>query len=197
VTGDITRHGLELESAVTALRSLAGLAALAVLGNHDLRAGEARASALSEAITVAGVMVLRDRSVVVSVRGEPVRIIGLDAARTPGKLPLRSVLAGLSDRSTPRIVLTHSPSALRDLHAGDALLALAGHTHGGQVFVPIVTCLHHRGAFLGLGDGLGWRRGVHVHTSRGLATAKLPLRFLRRPEVTVLTLRRGPEGARE
>jgi uncharacterized protein len=191
VTGDITQHGHERDVATETLRPLSGLACLAVLGNHDLRAGQTCATRLASAISDGGVPVLRNSSRVVSVRGQPVLVVGVDVSRMPGEARLREVLDSLPGSADPRILLTHSPSALRELRRGDALAAFVGHTHGGQIYVPIVTWLHHRALFLGLGDGVGHRSGVPVHTSRRLATSQIRARFLRRPEVTLLTLRRA------
>jgi uncharacterized protein len=197
VTGDITQHGHERDVATETLRPLSGVACLAVLGNHDLRAGQTAATRLASAISDAGVPVLRNSSRVVSVRGQPVLVIGVDVTRTPGEPRLRDVLDSLPVSADPRFLLTHSPSALRDLRRGDTLVAFVGHTHGGQIYVPIVTWLHHRAVFLGLGDGVGLRDGVPVHTSRGLATSQIRARFLRRPEVTLLTLRRAAPSSHD
>jgi predicted MPP superfamily phosphohydrolase len=191
VTGDITQHGQEAKVAADALRPLAALECLAVLGNHDLRAGQLPASRLAAAVADAGVPVLRDSSQIVTLRGQTVRVVGVDVTRAAGGPGLRGVIDQLPSEDGPRILLTHSPSALRDLRRGDALLALVGHTHGGQIFIPIVTWLHLRLVFAGLGDGIGYRNGVPVHTSRGLATSQVRARFLRRPEVTILTLTRS------
>jgi len=196
VTGDITQHGAESALAARVLGRLTTLPTVAILGNHDYHSGAAAADRLVDALTSAGVTVLRDRSEVFAVRGQPVRVVGLDLAKRGRPPTLRSVVDMLDDESTPRLLLAHSPSALGDLRQGDALIALVGHTHGGQVFVPVLTWAYIRAYYGGLGDGLRVRNGVPVHVSRGLATAKVAARFLRRPEVTFLTLRREREGAR-
>lgn len=113
-------------------------------------------------------------------------------------------LAGLDDlegnpdadaafRSIPQgsfaIALFHSP-VLFDQVAGRCPLALAGHTHGGQLRLPFL-----RPVWLPWGCGRyieGWyeAKGSRLYVSRGIGTSLLPLRFLARPELAILTL--GP-----
>lgn len=85
------------------------------------------------------------------------------------------------------IALFHSP-AYFDQVAGQSALALAGHTHGGQVRIPLVPPLwlpHGSGRFLA-----GWyeEKGSRMYVSRGVGTSVLPVRFLCRPEVAILNL---------
>jgi predicted MPP superfamily phosphohydrolase len=74
-------------------------------------------------------------------------------------------------------------------------VALAGHTHGGQVRIPMI-----RPFWLPSGSGsyfAGWYAGSHggLYVSRGLGTSLLPIRFLARPEVFLLTLQgQGSSG---
>jgi uncharacterized protein len=82
-----------------------------------------------------------------------------------------------------RIVLVHSPAAF-DVSARDGDLVLAGHTHGGQVRLPLVGALWTppgSGRFVeGWYDGRG---GARLFVSRGIGTSILPVRFLCAPEV--------------
>jgi predicted MPP superfamily phosphohydrolase len=86
--------------------------------------------------------------------------------------------------------LFHSP-ALFDAVAGRLPLSLAGHTHGGQVRPPFV-----RPFWLPKWSGRyleGWyegQRGSRLYVSRGIGTSFLPVRFLCRPELAIVTLGR-------
>jgi hypothetical protein len=87
------------------------------------------------------------------------------------------------------IALFHSP-ALFDRVAGRCPLALAGHTHGGQIRLPFLPPV-----WLPWGTGRyveGWyeQKGSRLYVSRGIGTSVLPLRFLARPELALITL--GP-----
>ena len=92
------------------------------------------------------------------------------------------------------IALLHSP-AYFDSAAGRWSLALAGHTHGGQVRLPFLKPLR-----LPEGSGPyveGWyeSKGSRVYVSRGIGTAVLPIRFLCRPELALLTVRWGTDSS--
>jgi predicted MPP superfamily phosphohydrolase len=85
------------------------------------------------------------------------------------------------------IALFHSPAAFHRV-AGRASLALAGHTHGGQVRIPFVPPF-----WLPVGSGgyvAGWyeENGSRLYISRGLGMTYVPVRFLCRPELVFITL---------
>lgn len=97
---------------------------------------------------------------------------------------LRAVPPGLYT-----IALFHSP-AFFDRIAGRCQLALAGHTHGGQVRIPLIPPF-----WLPKGSGRyleGWyeKNGARMYVSRGIGTSILPVRFLCRPELSIITV--GP-----
>jgi predicted MPP superfamily phosphohydrolase len=74
-------------------------------------------------------------------------------------------------------------------NARSADLALAGHTHAGQVYIPgFTTLLVHR-LYSRFVAGTYVHRGVVLRVSRGLATVGVPARFLRRPEITIITVK--------
>lgn len=86
-----------------------------------------------------------------------------------------------------KIALFHSPAYL-DRIAGRVDLCIAGHTHGGQVRVPLLPPL-----WLPRGCGryvAGWyeEEGTKMYVNRGLGMSNLPIRFDCRPEITFFTL---------
>ena len=75
-------------------------------------------------------------------------------------------------------------------------LTVAGHTHGGQVYVPfvgrpIVPSLY--GERFAIGHVV--EGGRHLFVTPGLGTSIVPVRFLVPPEISLLTLRAGQPGA--
>lgn len=85
------------------------------------------------------------------------------------------------------IALFHGPAFFSGT-AGRYRLALAGHSHGGQVRVPFLPPL-----WLPAGVGRyvhGWfeARGSLLYVSRGIGTTLLPVRFACRPELPIITL---------
>lgn len=87
------------------------------------------------------------------------------------------------------IVLFHAP-AFFDKTAGRYDLALAGHTHGGQVNLPFI-----RPFWLPRGSGRflkGWyrERGSRMYVSRGVGWSHLPIRLNCSPEIPIFTIGR-------
>ena len=101
-----------------------------------------------------------------------------------------------------RIALFHSPGYF-DTIADQVHFAFAGHTHGGQVRVPLLPPLwmpNGSGRFVA-----GWyeaqpgaassaptqQPAARLYVSRGVGTSILPLRFNCRPEVALITVTSG------
>jgi hypothetical protein len=114
-------------------------------------------------------------------------IAGLDDP-TSGKPDLDAALNSIPQGAYV-IAAFHSP-AFFDTVAGRVPLVLAGHTHGGQVRLPLVPVFwlpEGSGRFL---EGWYAERRSKMYVSRGIGTSFLPMRFLCRPELTIITL--GP-----
>jgi predicted MPP superfamily phosphohydrolase len=85
------------------------------------------------------------------------------------------------------IAAFHAP-AFFDTVAGRVPLVLAGHTHGGQVRLPLIPAF-----WLPRGSGRfleGWyaERGSRMYVSRGIGTSFLPIRFRSSPELAIITV---------
>jgi predicted MPP superfamily phosphohydrolase len=107
-------------------------------------------------------------------------------------------IAGLADQSVDlRLGLTHSPEPrVLDRFAEDGYdLVLAGHTHGGQVCLPlygalVTNCGLDRSRVKGAS---AWGADMALHVSAGLGTSPwAPFRTFCRPEATLLTLVAAP-----
>jgi len=112
-------------------------------------------------------------------------LVGLDDA-TFGNANLEKALAGITPGAY-RIALFHSPLFFAAT-AGQYNLALAGHTHGGQVRLPF---FHPIWLPAGIGPYTeGWfeKNGSSMYVSRGLGMTILPLRFFCRPELDIVTI---------
>ena len=97
-----------------------------------------------------------------------------------------------------RLVLMHQPASFGDIPAHAAPVAIAGHSHGGQIRLPIVS----RGFWLGYSDRErlpreGWvpghdgAPGNALYVNRGIGFSRWPIRINAPPELTVLTLQVG------
>ncbi len=114
---------------------------------------------------------------------EDVWIVGFDEA-TKGQPDLEKALRTVPAEAF-KIALFHSPLYFERV-AGRCDLALAGHTHGGQVRLPFVQPI-----WLPKGCGrfiAGWYEedGSRLYVSRGVGTSVLNVRFLCRPELAII-----------
>ncbi len=94
------------------------------------------------------------------------------------------------------MAVMHSPDSAPESAALGYDLMVAGHTHGGQVCLPLVGALVTNCSMpRRLVKGPIRMGGALLHTSPGLGTSKYaPFRFWCRPEATLLELRRAPAG---
>lgn len=159
------------------LRRLAGDAA-AVLGNHEYAAAGRGGPGIREAVRLledAGYAVLRDTAV--ELRG--LLVGGLDWRSNPGGYGAAAARLGAVE-----LVASHSPDALPHLPRGRGLLLLAGHTHGGQVCLPVNRSIVTNSVY-GYRWGLYRCCGNTAYVSRGLGEMLPPRLFCRRQAVIV------------
>jgi uncharacterized protein len=207
VTGDIVGEPEAVEDAVDALRHLRGTrASFFVLGSNDyyvarplnyLRyfrkrrnhrpAKRGRASDLVAQLESDGWVHLRNVRRAISLDGLEVEVLGLDDPHI-GRQDFR-----VAPRERPAafgLAVVHSPDPAPELAALGYDLILFGHTHGGQVRLPLVGALvTNSDVPRRIASGLVRMGNAYAHISPGLGTSKYaPFRFLCRPEVTVLQL---------
>ena len=84
------------------------------------------------------------------------------------------------------ILLAHDPRRLTEAAALDVPLVLSGHTHGGQVVLPVVGAVAAQK--FPVVAGIGRRDRTTMFVSRGVGTVYVPVRINCPPEVAVLTL---------
>ena len=98
------------------------------------------------------------------------------------------VAKGLPD-SVFKILLVHSPDLIHEAVKEDIDLVLTGHTHGGQICIPL-----YGAPFTQTELGRKYAGGLFrfgrtwLYVNRGLGTIFIPLRFLSPPEITVINL---------
>ena len=157
-----------------------------VLGNHDWwKDGKQVAASMS----AAGVAMVDNRSQLVSVRGCEFWLAGIGDL-WEGKPDIAAAFSGIPDDGRPVVALTHNPDLFPRVPTRSTLL-VAGHTHGGQVTLPLLGRVVDPSK---LGDryasGHVEEGGEHVFVSPGIGTSILPVRFGIPPEISRLTLLR-------
>ena len=181
LTGDfVTRTTGYVESCVGQISRLrAPLGKFAVLGNHDYWCeGGNGGPYITDALEEAGVGVLTNRSAVLN---NGLRLVGVDDVRA-GLPNLRLAFAGVRDNE-PLLCMTHNPAAFTALKHIDAN-TIAGHTHGGQIYLPVASGVLIRSPYV-----RGWYREPNhpgtIYVCRGIGTIHVPMRFGSEPEIAL------------
>ena len=200
MTGDYGDRPQWAPIAFEALRKARGrLGTFAVIGNHDLdarpvgqrhgphRFSTAVGARLTTQLEAEGVTVLGNESARLCVNGAPLWVVGVGDPHTFHDDVWRAYEGVPADE--PSIFLAHAWQPTVVAAERGAVLALAGHTHGGQVRPPFLEApfsnSHRRPPRNG---GLSWVGETALHVSQGLG-GTIELRFLVRPQVVRFTLR--------
>ena len=162
---------------------------LAVLGNHDHRAG---AGVVRPHLRDAGIVELANGVRTVRRGASELHLAGVDSMYM-GKDGLGAVLDALPADGAA-VLLAHEPDfALSSAATRRFDLQLSGHSHGGQVRFPFFGALLYPSHSRVYNDGLYEVRGMRLYVNRGLGAVLSRLRANCRPEISVLTLR-SPKG---
>jgi uncharacterized protein len=178
------RH-IPIETIVAHLKSLrAPLGVYAVIGNHDRWDSAERASS---ALRSVGIVVLENANIAIPAPKGTLYLAGIGDDYTHASNP------GLALSGIPKgeraLCFTHSPDVFPRLPATCAL-TVAGHTHGGQVWLPLLGPVFVPSRYgQRYASGLVQEGGKSLFVSTGIGTSILPVRFLVPPEISLLTIR--------
>jgi len=180
-------------------KALAGIQAplgvYAVLGNHDHWADASRIAAILRHL---GIHLLVNESVLLRKGKTQVVLVGIDDLWA-GRPNWRRAFADVP-KGVPTILLSHNPDAALHQMGKRANLILAGHTHGGHIWVPDplrYLFRHWLGRKFIPATEFGWRyphglrqRGAtFVFVTSGVTLGRTPPRWFTRPEVLVVEVR--------
>lgn len=187
-TGDAVDSGTDaLADYIPLLASMdAGLGKYAILGNHDYLVHPDR---VADMLVMAGFRVLRNENVLIKHQGARLAVVGLDDQLMGSPDPVQG-LNGVPE-GLFTLLMMHEPDFADTAALYPFDLQISGHSHGGQVRLPWVGALltppGSRRYIMGryaIGD-----RSMPLYVNRGIGETHLPIRFLCKPELTVLTLR--------
>lgn len=188
LTGDLVNTtDASLEPLETLLRGLveADIPRFVVWGNHEHWSG--RIPELNTLMQQYGVTVLDDEAVVLTMRNQRFNLVGTDDYSTENG-DLDQAMTGV-DTDLFTLVMSHSPEIAAHLDGRGIDLAVVGHTHGGQVNLPLVGCLR--------APNQGWWpkrcRGLHtvgdtdLYIDSGIGWSVRPVRFGVQAQVSLIT----------
>lgn len=220
LTGDFVYHpGDDAEEVIGEVAEIArtlpaaDIPTYAVLGNHDwgmagrdVDPDENLARRVASALEDAGVRVLENDAVRLPQGGatgvEASFYVSGIGARWPNRDDPARAVRDVPDAAA-RVVIMHNPQSFPGLPAGTAPIAVAGHTHGGQMRLPFTPGW----SYLDLVrpeevHADGWaeeefgRHGNRLYVNRGIGMSGLPMRINCRPEITIFRLTRTSQAAR-
>jgi predicted MPP superfamily phosphohydrolase len=181
IAGDITYEPDRPVAALVAPLAQLTVPAFSVPGNHDEESpGPPIADELRRALQQARVTPVE----YAHARLKGFTLVGL-GDHFADKDSIKPLTA--APRDQPIIVLMHNPDSVMQLTPGSAALALAGHTHGGQIRIPwlyerVIPTSHP------FDRGLHTFPPVPTFVTSGLGEIGLPLRFLNPPVIDILEI---------
>jgi len=192
-----TWHESDVESAVRDTRSLLlrGKDAALRIGDFVLKVARNNLvrlpvafndlNALRAALADCGVKTLINAAVPLRVGETDIWFAGVDDL-LEGQPDLPAALHGVP-ADAPLLLLAHNPDVWLNPAVHRADLVLSGHTHGGQIRLPLLGVAHTQGTHLTRQQPAGWftRDGQRMFVIRGLGES-IPLRFGVHPQAALI-----------
>ena len=174
----------------------------AVLGNNDY---ERCTQLIRETMRENGIQLMEDSTAFIHRGADSIIVWGANAYvgryatappnRSRGGIPdsamsVSTPSGGVEGASPFVILLTHTPDYIEESEASIADLALAGHTHGGQVtlfglYAPVTASKYGMRYRTGLKHN---RQGIPIIISNGLGTSRHPIRMFAPTDIVIVTL---------
>jgi predicted MPP superfamily phosphohydrolase len=158
----------------------------AVMGNHDVYTDADRVTSVLRA---AGIHVLSNQSLPIERDGARFWLGGVDDVL--GKTADLDATLNHVPADEAAVLLAHEPDYADHVARYPVDLQLSGHSHGGQVRLPLLPPLYLPDLARKYIWGLYKIGGLTLYTNRGLGTVGVPVRWNCPPEITLLTLRRS------
>ncbi|HET7297016.1 MAG TPA: metallophosphoesterase [Gemmatimonadales bacterium] len=177
---------------VRAFRDLsAPLGVVTVLGNHDRYTGERE---VIRGCRDAGQVFLQNGCHVVERQGGRLALLGIDdphnwSADDPQARDVDTALAAAPPDAF-QVLLAHRPGAWDTAVPRRIPLTLAGHIHGGQLYLPLIDWSPGR-LITKYVMGHFQRGASQLYVSRGIGVVGVPIRVFTPPEIELFELRRA------
>lgn len=158
-----------------------------VTGNHEMQSGNAEE--FIKGLKERKVTILDYQSVLINVKGTMIDLRGVPDS-TFSSVDIDKAMKDMTD-SLYTIMLSHRPEIVYDYKDKAPDLTLSGHTHGGQVRLPLIgaVAVQGQGFFPKLDKGIfNIRDNRLLYVDSGVGTSTMPLRFLNQSDVTLITI---------
>lgn len=183
LTDPVFTEAAQCAQALSGLRAPNGI--FACLGNHDVGFNSRY---ITEVLVGSGLWVLVNANRAIERAGKRLWIAGVDDG-VFGTPDFSRALAGIPAEEAV-ILIAHEPDLADEAAKHPISLQLSGHSHGGQIRLPLVNALYLPILAKKYPFGYYRVRDMQLYTNRGIGTIVLPYRLNAPPEVTLVTLKR-------
>ena len=201
ITGDLfDGDRTNIPNNLQLVKELASIAPVyMVLGNHEFANDDY--IKLIQLVEEAGAQVMRNELVTINDPGAPITIIGLDDPAAWGwplsykaqeqltAKTLNKIMALPEFNSTsPRLILAHRPELWPQYLLADPLVILSGHTHGGQIRLPLIGAIYvpNQPLLAQYDEGIFTKANSYLIISRGLGNSFINCRFDNYPQIVTI-----------
>jgi len=166
----------------------------AILGNHEYHSSyndkseiQNKTGLLQTTLNDTGIKILKNQNELLTINGTKFYLIGLDDI--DAELDDYQKAADNLEAAIPKIILVHSPDFILKKPVGTDLI-LTGHTHGGQIRLPLIGSLAPIPTNLGRAYDMGLFNisGGQMFISRGIGESGTRARLFCRPEISILNV---------
>ena len=194
-TGDLMDNAAEYDGSIDEIATIlskikATNGKYAVFGNRDYGGGAERF--YEDLMESAGFEVLVNSSRTLEVKGTTISLFGADDALI-GYYNSNKTMQGISNDHL-NLLLIHEPDLISDFLSYPIDLATAGHSHGGQVYIPfygpLLTTALAEDYVRGLYD-FGNNRKTLLYVNTGIGNTKVPFRLFNVPQISVFKLEKA------
>lgn len=160
-----------------------------VSGNHEWSSGYN--IRFTQELKSRGVTILNNGNSIININSTLINLCGIDDYYT-SSYNMDSAFNKIDGRNYT-ILLSHAPDIIFKQKDIPADLILSGHTHGGQIRLPLI------GALVAPGQGLfpKYNKGLYsinnrtkIYIDSGVGTTAMPIRFCNRSQISLITIKR-------
>lgn len=187
VTGDLVdKRNPRIEPGLDLIRGLKDKPVYFVPGNHEWWSGYE----MRDILPALGVKVLENKAEKLVIGQEHLWLLGVDDPYSR-RDDLQLAMKETGGEQGPRLLLAHAPEIFPSAVEEKVDVVLVGHTHGGQVRMPVIgaVVVPGQGLFPKFDYGIYTKGQTQMIITGGLGESLLPIRFNIPPEIVLVTLK--------
>lgn len=197
LSGDYIERQEDIGDFMAFLKTLPKKPTYACLGNHDYRAfldNPKELKGFIKTLNSQGVEVLNNSLRAININGLLINIIGIaDMKYKKHNVPAAFMNLNCDTNETyATVAFSHNPDIVFQVPKNKTDILLCGHFHGGQIWAPFhfefKLLRKERLSKMKVFKGLNNINGIQLYINRGLGNVIVPLRFLSKPEILILTI---------